>query len=66
MRKVLGAVDIAATWLPALLKQQHVLTLLLLVLVFRRYLYDMTSKWLRGGSNYKVDRVYVWNAGEHD
>lgn len=41
------------------------LTLLLLVLLSRRYLYDMTSKWLTGGSNYKVDRVYVWNAGEN-
>lgn len=39
--------------------------LTLLVLLCRRYLYDMTSKWLTGGSNYKVDRVYVWNAGEN-
>lgn len=30
---------------------------------FRRYLYDMTSKWLKGQSNYKLDKIYVWNAG---
>jgi hypothetical protein len=29
----------------------------------RRYLYDMTSKWLKGQSNYKLDKIYVWNAG---
>lgn len=32
--------------------------------VYRRYLYDMTSKWLQGGSAYPISNVYVWNAGE--
>lgn len=32
--------------------------------VSRRYLYDMTSKWLKGGSAFPISNVYVWNAGE--
>jgi hypothetical protein len=23
----------------------------------------MTSKWLKGQSDYKLDKIYVWNAG---
>lgn len=30
----------------------------------RRYLYDMTSKWMKGNSDYKLDKLYMWNAGE--
>lgn len=33
---------------------------------YRRYLYDMTSKWLKGQSDYKLDKIYVWNAGSWD
>lgn len=29
----------------------------------RRYLYDMTSKWLKTGGDYGVDKIYMWNAG---
>lgn len=25
----------------------------------------MTSKWLKGNSGYKLDKMYVWNAGGH-
>lgn len=35
-----------------------------LMVCCRRYLYEMTSKWLKGGSDYKLDKLYVWNAGE--
>ena len=33
---------------------------------YRRKLYTATSGWLknRGGPNYQVDTVYMWNAGE--
>jgi hypothetical protein len=24
----------------------------------------MTSKWLKGNSDYKLDKLYMWNAGE--
>lgn len=26
----------------------------------------MTSKWLKGGGEYKLDKMYVWNAGSWD
>eukprot|EP00879_Flechtneria_rotunda_P029190 GHRR01031470.1.p1 GENE.GHRR01031470.1~~GHRR01031470.1.p1 ORF type:complete len:383 (+),score=118.71 GHRR01031470.1:889-2037(+) len=34
---------------------------------YRRYLYDMTSKWLKNGAGaYKLSGLYVWTAGSWD
>jgi len=33
---------------------------------YRRYLYSMTSNWLKSGSQYNPYKLYVWTAGSWD